>query len=95
MWSFNRSLDSNKIIKENIHWTGPFSLPGYENINGLKSIPDLEGIYLFTFKYNDGFLVYSAGITNSTKRRLKTHIREYKKGNYTFETILSILDGFC
>jgi len=93
MWSYNRLLDSDKITKENINWKGPLSIPGYENTNGLNSIPDLEGVYLFTFKFNDGYLLYGAGITNSTKRRLKEHIREYKKGNYTILDMKSAKKG--
>jgi len=83
MWSFNRLIDSSKIRVENIQWQGPFSCPGYETKSGLDKVPDIEGLYLFTFEYNEGYLVYGAGITNSTRRRLKTHVREYKKGNYT------------
>ena len=93
MWSYNRLLDSDKITKENINWQGPLSMPGYENTNGLNSIPDLEGVYLITFKFNDGYLLYGAGITNSTKRRLKEHIREYKKGNYTILDMKSAKKG--
>ena len=93
MWSFNRLRDSNNIKKEDIIWQGPFSWPGFEDINKLKSIPDVEGVYLFTFKYKDGFLLYVAGITNSTKIRIATHNREYKKGNYTVLDVQSAENG--
>jgi len=46
-------------------------------------MPDIEGVYLFTFKYKEGYLVRGIGITNSTKRRIATHTRAYRKGNYT------------
>ena len=93
MWSFNRLRDSNNIKKEDITWRGPFSWPGFEDINKLKTIPDVEGVYLFTFKYKDGFLLYVAGITNSTKKRISTHNREYKKGNYTVLDVKSAENG--
>ena len=93
MWSFNRLIDAPKIRIEDIQWPGPFSCPGYENKNGLDEVPDIEGVYLFTIKYNDGYLVYGAGITNSTKKRLKTHVRKYKKGEYTVLDINSAEKG--
>ena len=83
MWSFNRVVDSPKIRVLSKQWQGPFSCPGYEEKNGLDKVPDIEGLYLFTFEYEAGYLVYFAGITNSTSKRLKTHVRKYKKGDYT------------
>lgn len=38
---------------------------------------------MISFQYNDGFITYSVGITNSTKRRIAAHTRAYKKGEYT------------
>ncbi|WP_236973088.1 hypothetical protein [Membranihabitans marinus] len=67
-WSFNRLIDGNKINTETIEWNGPYSWPKYESVNGLPKIPDLEGVYLFTFEYKNNFVVYAAGITNSTKK---------------------------
>lgn len=83
MWSFNRDRDNLKIPKEKIHWKGPFSLPKYEKETGLNSIPDLSGVYLFCFEFEDGYLLYGAGISKSIRKRMLAHIREYKKGNYT------------
>jgi hypothetical protein len=80
-WSFNRLRDSDKIETEIIIWRGPYSWPGFENENGLHSLPNIEGVYLFTFKYKDGFLIYGVGKTNSTRRRIAEHTRDYFDGN--------------
>ncbi|MBC6490704.1 hypothetical protein BC349_19730 [Flavihumibacter stibioxidans] len=66
-----------------MEWQGPFSWTGYENLNNLDPIPDTEGIYLWTFRYKNGYLIYCAGITNSTKKRFRQHTLEYQSGNYT------------
>lgn len=76
-------IDISKIEVREIEWQGPFSWIGYENQNGLDKIPDITGIYLWTFQHEEGYLVYCAGITNSTKRRLREHTLEYKSGEYT------------
>jgi hypothetical protein len=93
MWSFNRLKDGENITTENKTWIGPFSWTGYENKNGLNSIPDIEGVYLFTFNFKEGFLIYAVGITNSTKRRISSHTREYKKGAYTVLNVESAEKG--
>jgi hypothetical protein len=68
---------------QEIQWHGPFSWPGYENQNYIDKIPDIEAVYLWTFQYLDGYLVYAAGITNSTKKRFQRHTLHYKFGDYT------------
>ena len=50
-------------------WKGPFAWPGYEKENGLNPIPDVGGVYLWTFEYGDGYLLYLAGMTKSTQKR--------------------------
>jgi hypothetical protein len=82
-WSFNRLRDASLIKTEDILWQGPFSWTGFEKINKLKPISDIAGVYLFTFEYKDGYILRSAGVTNSIKRRFSQHRREYIKGNYT------------
>ena len=82
-WSFNRTRDASMIKTENLIWQGPFSWIGYEKISELEPVPDVAGVYLFTFEYSDGYILRSVGVTNSMKRRFVQHTREYKKGNYT------------
>jgi hypothetical protein len=76
-------IDISKTEVREIEWQGPFSWIGYENQNGLDKIPDIDGIYLWTFQHKQGYLVYCAGITKSTKKRFRQHTLEYKSGNYT------------
>jgi len=76
-------VKTSKIEVREIEWKGPFSWTGYENQNSLDKIPNTEGIYLWTFQYKDGYLVYCAGITKSTQKRFRQHTLEYKSGNYT------------
>jgi len=81
MWSFNRMRDVLNIECREINWEGPFSWTGYEVHNRLEAMPELEGIYLWTFKYMDGYLVYAAGITNSTKKGLEVIQMSIKRVN--------------
>lgn len=81
------------IKTEDLIWQGPFSWIGYEQINESKPIPDIAGVYLFTFEYLDGYILRSIGVTNSMKRRLAQHTREYKKGNYTLLDVESAKTG--
>ncbi|HFE65847.1 MAG TPA: hypothetical protein ENJ93_01175 [Chloroflexi bacterium] len=82
-WCFNRFRDASLIKTEDVLWQGPFSWPGFEQINNLMPGPDVAGVYLFTFKYKDGYILRSAGNTNSMKRRFAEHKRKYMSGEYT------------
>ncbi|PML07186.1 hypothetical protein BCT86_09920 [Vibrio breoganii] len=77
-----------------LNWTGPYSWPGYENINGLPPLPEQKGVYLQTFEYNDGYLIYAAGITRRLfKARFKEHSRAYLNGEYNVLDIPSVQSG--
>ncbi len=82
-WSFNRLNDASLIKIEDLLWHRPFSWVGFEQVNKLKPILDITGVYLLTFEYKDEYILRSAGVTNSMKRRFPQHTREYRKGNYT------------
>lgn len=92
-WSFNRFRDAALIETEDILWQGPFSWPDFEQLNRLDTIPDVAGVYLFTFEYKDGFILRSAGHTNSMKRRFSQHRREFMSGNYTVLDVKSAING--
>jgi len=86
-------LKTSEIEIREIEWKGPFSWTGYENQNGLDKIPDIDGIYLWTFQYKNGYLVYCAGITKSTKKRFRQHTSQYKNGNYTVFNVTEAEEG--
>lgn len=92
-WSFNRFRDASLIKTEDIVWQGPFSWPGFNQINNLTPIPDIAGVYLFTFEYQDGYILRGAGHTNSMKRRFSQHKREYLAGRYTVLDVKSANRG--
>jgi len=82
MFSFNRQRDERRITTKTLEWSGTYSFPGFQS--ELKpEVHSAAGVYLFTFKYKDGFLIYGAGISNSIRRRLLEHKRTYLKGLYT------------
>lgn len=64
-------------------WSGPYASPGFESQNGLPPLPKHSGVYLLTFPYQDGFLIYTAGVTRRPFRtRLNQHKRECLRGAY-------------
>lgn len=64
-------------------WNGPFSWPGYENINGLPKLPKQSGVYLQTFEYKGGYIIYGAGLTRrNVGVRFKQHDRNYLNAEY-------------
>lgn len=78
-----KQIETSKIEVRVVEWQGPFSWTGYENQNSLDKIPEIEGIYLWTFQYKKGYLVYCAGVTKSTIKRFRQHTLGYKNGNYS------------
>ena len=73
-----------------IFWKGPFSWPGFENINFLQTVPQTPGVYLQTFEHKDGYLIYAAGLSRRPiLARFKEHTRKYMNGEY------NVLDVFA
>ncbi len=66
---------------------GPFTWPGFpqKGICPLESVSrSASGLYLWTFPYREGFIVYAAGITRrSFLKRFKEHTKNYLSGVYT------------
>ncbi|MEZ9901781.1 hypothetical protein [Vibrio breoganii] len=77
-----------------LSWTGPYSWPGYENSNQLPPLPEKKRVYLQTFGFNGGYLIYAAGITRRLfKVRFKEHSRAYLNGEYNVLDMPSIENG--
>ena len=65
-------------------WDGPYSWPTFERETNLNPIPKTPGVYLQTFEYQDGYLIYAAGLTTRTiPKRFREHTRKYMTGEYT------------
>lgn len=78
-----------------ITWDGPHSWPGYESENGLNPIPQIPGVYLQTFAYRQGYLIYAAGITQRpVPMRFLEHTRNYLDGKYNVLDIAAAEQGF-
>lgn len=77
-----------------ITWNGPYSWPGYEDDNSLPAIPKVPGVYLQTFEYKRGYLIYAAGITRRpVPTRFREHARKYMNGEYNVLDILAAQEG--
>ncbi len=86
-------MSRNKSII-NTNWTGPFAWPKYEDSASLPPIPIHPGVYLITFEYEDGFLIYAAGITRrNIPTRFKEHTKKYLSGDYTILDLSAIKYG--
>ncbi|PMM84844.1 hypothetical protein [Vibrio breoganii] len=77
-----------------LNWAGPYSWPGYEDKNHLPPLPQQKGVYLQTFEFSGGYLIYAAGIARRLfKARFKEHTRAYLNGEYNVLDIPSTRSG--
>lgn len=76
-----------------VEWLGPFGWPKLES--NLPSIPKVPGVYLWTVEYQDGYIIYAAGITRRPMpQRFREHTREYMNGIYNVLDIAAMKVGF-
>lgn len=81
-----------KIIEAS--WEGPYSWPGFENDNRCPAIPRIAGVYLMTFEYQNGYLIYAAGLTRRPIRtRFREHTKKYLNGEYNVLDICAAKEG--
>lgn len=72
-----------------LRWTGPHKWPTTDS-----PLPDWHGIYLWTFPYDSGFIVYAAGITRrALTKRFREHTRCYLNGIYTLFDVTALSNG--
>ena len=77
-----------------ITWNGPFAWPTFEGQTGLQSIPKLSGLYLQTFEYKSGYIIYAAGLTRRpVPARFKEHTQKYMNGEYNVLDINAAQQG--
>jgi hypothetical protein len=78
-------LSEVTVQRMQVSWLGPYSWPGFEEINGLSGLPAFSGVYLLTVEYLSGNLIYAAGLTRRRFRdRFKEHTGKYLAGNTPF-----------
>ncbi len=76
-----------------VEWLGPYGWPKLEG--DLPSIPEVPGVYLLTVEYQNGYLIYAAGITRRPMpKRFREHTREYMNGIYNVLDIMAMKAGF-
>ena len=77
-----------------ITWNGPYAWPTFEGQTGLQSIPKLSGLYLQTFEYKSGYIIYAAGLTRRpVPSRFKEHTQKYMNGEYNVLDINAAQQG--
>jgi hypothetical protein len=77
-----------------VTWDGPYGWPGFESDNNLRPIPQIPGVYLQTFEYQGGYLIYAAGLTRRlVPTRFREHTRKYMNGEYNVLDIAAAQQG--
>lgn len=85
---------SQEITVIQVLWDGPYSWPGFEDDNYLQNIPRVPGIYLQTFEYQQGYLIYAAGLTRRpVPVRFREHTRHYMNGDYNVLDLTAAQQG--
>jgi hypothetical protein len=85
---------NHDITTIDVQWDGPYGWPRFEVENSLSPIPDIGGVYLQTFKYQGGYLIYSADLTRrSVPARFKEHTRQYMNGEYHVLDVVAAQQG--
>jgi hypothetical protein len=76
-----------------VEWHGPFGWPKFED--KLEPLPGTPGVYLLTVEYQNGCLIYAAGITRrSMSKRFGEHTGQYMSGIYNVLDIGAMKAGF-
>ena len=69
-----------------VTWKGPYAWPGFEKEKGnedLQLLPEVEGVYVFTFEFKAGQVAFWPGHAIRTTERMDQHRRNcFEKGKY-------------
>ncbi|MBN1763613.1 MAG: hypothetical protein JW878_11180 [Methanomicrobia archaeon] len=85
---------TNNATTIEVTWNGPYSWLGFEQENNLAPIPNTPGVYLQTFEYQNGYLIYAAGLTRRpAPKRFREHTGKYMNGEYTVLDIAAAQQG--
>ena len=77
-----------------VSWSAPHAWPKFETVTGLPPLPRRPGVYLWTFEYRDGYLIYLAGETGLTfGERMGQHSLEYMAGRYSIFDLVQAKNG--
>ncbi len=77
-----------------VTWGGPYSWPKYEGENNLPAMPEAAGLYLQTFEYRGGYLIYAAGQTRRpAPTRFREHTAHFMNGDYNVLDIVNAQQG--
>jgi hypothetical protein len=77
-----------------VTWDGPYGWPGFESDNCLRPLPQVSGVYLWTFEHDDGYLIYAAGLTRRPiPKRFREHTRKYMRGEYNVLDLAAAQQG--
>jgi hypothetical protein len=87
----NRAAAASDVRR--VSWSGPYAWPGFEVQTGLRPLPSRPGVYLWTFEYRDGHLIYWVGESNAIRERFSQHTRFYMSGNYSVLDIAAACRG--
>jgi hypothetical protein len=75
-----------------IEWRGPSGWPKFGD--KLPALPKTSGVYLWTVEYQNGYLIYAAGITRRPMLdRFREHNGEYMNGVYNVLDITAMKSG--
>ena len=84
----------DKAITIEVTWDGPYGWPTFESENNLRPIPKIPGVYLQTFEYQGGYLIYAAGLTRRpVPMRFREHAIKYMNGEYNVLDIAAAQQG--
>lgn len=92
-WYSRKQRPALSKMEMHVSWLGPYSWPGFEQINGVPELPAFAGVYLWTVEYAGGHLIHVAGITVNLRRRFQHHTDTYFAGGYTLFDMTEMKNG--
>ena len=77
-----------------VSWSAPHAWPKFETVTGLPPLPRRPGVYLWTFEYRDGYLIYLAGeMRQLFRNQHRQHRDKYMAGRYSIFDLVRAKNG--